>query len=255
MKVTIVTVCYNAAKTIADCVASVQAQQGVDIEHIIIDGGSSDGTLQRLAPFRERISVVVSERDNGIYDAMNKGLARATSDITGFLNADDLFAGPTVLARLMNAYNAAETDVVFGDVDQINYSGRVVRRFRGDCFRPDRITSGIMPPHPATYIKTDLMRRAGGFDASYRVGGDFDMVLRLFLLHNARWAYLPETIVRMRIGGASTSGLKSYMQISRDMMRSCAAHDAQANKLAIYGRILHKSIEVFDALRPGQSHG
>jgi glycosyltransferase involved in cell wall biosynthesis len=248
LKISIITVCRNAERTIADCAASVAAQRDVDIEHIVIDGGSTDRTLERLVPFRKRIADLVSERDEGIYDAMNKGLARAGGELTGFLNADDAFTHPNALFNLVSGHRPYETDVVFGDVEQINSDGRVVRIFKGSRFRPSRIASGVMPPHPGMYVRTATLKSAGGFDKSYSIGGDYDLIVRLFLLKRARWAYVPGTVVSMRIGGASTRGLKSYMQISRDMVRSCDSHGIQANKTAIRGRAFGKLIEVFDGL-------
>jgi glycosyltransferase involved in cell wall biosynthesis len=254
LKISVVTVCFNTESTIADCLASVGAQHGVEIEHIVIDGGSTDKTLKQLAPYRHQIAHLISEKDEGIYDAMNKGLALATGELTGFLNADDMYAHPYALSKLVTGHRPEATDVVFGDVEQINSEKRVVRRFRGDRFLPERISRGVMPPHPAMYARTDIMKAIGGFDKTYRIGGDYDLIVRLFLLQKARWAYVPGTVVSMRIGGASTNGLKSYLQISRDMMRSCRTHGIKANRTAIHSRLLLKGREVVDGLIPAKFH-
>ena len=251
MKVSIVTVCRNAAATIADCVSSVLAQQGPDVEYIVIDGLSTDDTLRRIEPFASRIAHLVSEKDSGIYEAMNKGLARATGDVIGYLNADDVLAGPDTLATLADAFTAHKADIVFGDVEIYGKSGRLRRIYCGRSFRPRKMGAGIFPPHPSFYARTDLLRQAGGFDTRIKIAADMELMMRLFRRNRPVWLYLPRTIVKMRAGGISDQGLASYMTISRELVAACRKNGIPPNRLAIHGRAIRKALELANAsVRP-----
>lgn len=244
MKVSIVTVCLNAAATIEDCVASVAAQRDADIEHIIIDGGSHDATLSVIEPYRSRIARVVSEKDNGLYDAMNKGLALATGDVIGFLNADDTLARPDTIARLTEAMQQTRAALAFGDVEIYGPDGNLMRIYRANKFRPERISSGVLPPHPSVYAETELVRKAGGFDTRFRIAADFDLLIRIFQRFSPATVYVPDTIVHMRSGGTSSRGLSSYLTISRELIEACDRNKVRPNRLAIHGRIFRKGLEV-----------
>ncbi len=179
--ISVITVCLNAGATIERTIRSVRAQTGVSIEHILIDGGSTDATMDIVAHYRDGFATVVSERDRGLYDAMNKGLALARGDFTGFLNADDAFAGPGVLASLAAAAARIGGDAAIGDVLQVDALDRPARMIRGDRVPARKLHRGIAPPHPAFYARTDALRAAGGFDTSYRRAADFDLMARLIL--------------------------------------------------------------------------
>lgn len=247
MKVSIVTVCRNAGGTIVDCVSSVLAQQGVDIEYIVIDGLSTDDTLRRIDPFTNRIARIVSEKDAGIYDAMNKGLAFATGEVVGFLNADDAFASPDTLAVMVDALNAHGADIVFGDVEIFDGAGVLRRMYRGRTFRPWKMRAGFFPPHPSFYARTDLLRKAGGFDTQFKIAADMDLTMRVFKHFAPVWTYLPLTFVNMRAGGMSNQGFASYTTISRELVAACRKNGMVPNRVAIYGRAVRKSIEAADA--------
>lgn len=247
MKVSIVTVCRNAGATIADCVASVLAQEGADIEYIVIDGKSTDDTLRRLEPFASRIAQLVSEKDASVYDAMNKGLARATGEVVGFLNADDVFASCDVIAAVVDTFKARHADIVFGDVEIYARSGRLARIYRGRPFDPKRIGSGVLPPHPSFYARTALLRDAGGFDTQFRIAADLDLMMRVFHCYAPAWIYLPRTFVKMRAGGISNQGLSSYATISRELVAACRKNGIAPNEVAIHGRVFRKCAEMVDA--------
>lgn len=247
MKVSIVTVCRNANRTIVDCLSSVLYQEGADIEYIVIDGQSTDDTLRRIEPFAGRIARLVSEKDAGIYDAMNKGLSLANGEVIGFLNADDIFATHNVVATIVEEFKTKRIDIVFGDVEIYTDAGRLIRIYRGNRFHPNAIRSGCLPPHPTFYARTGLLRNAGGFNTHFKIAADFDLMMRAFLHQTPSWTYLPQTLVRMRAGGASNQGLSSYMTISRELIAACRNNGIKPNKLAIHGRVVRKCIEVADA--------
>lgn len=223
MKISIVTVAFNAANTIADTLESVASQTHPDIEHIVVDGGSRDGTLEIVKRHKQHISQWISEPDKGIYDAMNKGLALATGEIIGFLNADDVYADPEVLARVSAIMEAERLDALFGDADFVspNRPDRPMRRYRSERFRPDRIAWGWMPAHPTLFLRRYVYERFGVFRTDYRIAGDFELVARVFHGGTLRYRHVPEVLVRMRTGGISTGGWRSTLLLNREVLRAC----------------------------------
>ena len=217
MRFSIITVSYNNANTIADTLRSVAEQTHQDIEHIVIDGASSDATLQIVRAHGARVARVISESDQGLYDAMNKGLALVTGQYVGFLNADDLFASPQAIARLADAASTG-ADAIFGDLayvahDDINH---IVRSWRSGDFRPSSLRFGWMPPHPTFYLKRSLLPALGGFDFSLKIAADYDFMLRCLLRPGATASYAPHVLVRMRLGGASNASFTAMLHKSRE---------------------------------------
>jgi glycosyltransferase involved in cell wall biosynthesis len=244
MKVSVVTISFNSAATIEGCVESVLAQRGVEVEYIVIDGGSRDATLEKLAPYRDRIAVLVSEPDRGVYDAMNKGLGHATGEVVGFLNSDDMFADPDALSALVSMMEAKKADCVFADIDLIDAEGRVARVYSAASFHPSKFERGYAVPHPSFYARTELVRRAGGFRPTFKIASDFELMIRLMRLGGASWAYLPRTVVRMRLGGVSTQGLKAYRISTRELIEALQNCGLRPNRWAIHARIARKGVEV-----------
>lgn len=230
MKISIITVTYNVRETVGDCLASVAAQGHRDLEHVVIDGASTDGTLELLEAQRARLAVLVSEPDRGIYDALNKGLARASGDVVGLLHADDVFADAGVLARVAEAFADPAVEAVYGDLVYVarEAPGQVVRYWRAEAFEPRRLGWGWMPPHPTLYLRRSLYERFGGFDTRYRIAADYDLMLRVLSQLSGRVAYLPQVLVRMRLGGVSNRSV---------------------------GKILRKSWEDYQALRANRVGG
>lgn len=220
MKISIVTVCFNAAATIADTLESVARQTHLDLEHIVIDGSSTDGTQEVVRHHGRSNVVLVSEPDEGIYDAMNKGLKLASGDWVGFLNADDVFATPDVVADLAATIESTSADAVYGDlefVDRIE-SQRVVRRWQSGPFVPAQLRWGWMPPHPTFYVQRMLVQRLGGFDTRFRVAADYDFMLRYLNTPRMKVSYLPRVMVRMKTGGVS--GDRSVQAVLRRNVES-----------------------------------
>jgi glycosyltransferase involved in cell wall biosynthesis len=225
-RISVITAAFNAADTIADTLASIRAQREVDVEHIVIDGGSTDGTADLLRSSVDGIDVLVSEPDRGVYDALNKGLARATGDIVGFLHADDVYAADDVLSRIAGAFRDPAVNVVYGDLQYVRRDdpARVVRHWRAGGFRPGALHRGWMPPHPTLHVRRAHCERIGPFDLSYRIAADYDHMLRLFLDPETRPLYLPEVLVRMRTGGMSNRSVANVILKSREDMRAIRAH-------------------------------
>jgi glycosyltransferase involved in cell wall biosynthesis len=243
MLISIVTVSYNSAATIADTLRSVAAQEGVEVEHIIIDGASRDDTLALVERHGVANRVVVSEKDRGIYDAMNKGLALARGEFVGFLNSDDYFIDRQALASLAAAMRP-DVDAVLGDIVFIDEARKARRCMRARQFNPALLRLGLGLPHPAFYVRTALLRQIGGFHDGYRIAADFDLVLRLFKVNRTRLATVSRALVAMRIGGASTAGLGATALATREMADSLARHGMATPKALLNLRYVQKALEV-----------
>jgi glycosyltransferase len=222
MKFSVVTAVYNNRETIAQALDSALAQDHPNVELIVIDGGSTDGTLQVLQGYADRLAVLVSEPDRGIYDALNKGIERASGEVVGFLHSDDLFADTAVLSRLAAAFADPAVDAAYGDLLYVSKDdpSRVVRTWRSDAFSATRLARGWMPPHPTFYVRRAVYQRLGGYDTTYRIAADYDCVLRLLGRGGVNAAYIPEILVKMRVGGASNRSLKNILQKSREDYRA-----------------------------------
>lgn len=223
MKISIVTVSFDAERTIGATIDSVAAQDWPEFEHIIVDGGSRDGTARLVESLRHDRLRFFSGPDDGIYDAMNKGLHLAKGDYVGFLNADDFLAGPNVLRAIADGA-AHGADCIMGDIALVDAQGQPTRYiYSARGFRPWWLTIGAMPPHPSFYARRDLLLAAGGFDTRFALGADFDLIARLFLMHEARWAVAGRIFTCFRKGGVSTRGLGSTLRISADKQKTIAA--------------------------------
>ena len=226
LKISVVTAVFNSVSTIDQAIRSVESQVGANVEHIVVDGASSDGTLAILLDRRESISVLVSEPDHGIYDALNKGIALATGDVVGFLHSDDLYADEHVLARIAAAFENSDVDAVYGDLDYVQRCrpDRVLRQWRSGMFPPRALSTGWMPPHPTLYLRRELYARLGNFDTAYRIASDYEFMLRLLSDPRVKVVYLPEVFVRMRMGGASNRSLSNILRKSREDYKALRSH-------------------------------
>lgn len=220
MRISVVTVCFNSKSTIEQTLVSVAAQTHPDVEHIVIDGGSTDGTLAVLDRYRSGLAQLVSEPDRGLYDAMNKGWARATGEVVGFLNADDRFASSDVLAAIARAFEESSRDAVYGDLELVDGAGNVVRVWRSGPFRRFKYHLGWMTPHPATYVKKKLFEQYGGFALGLSISADYELMLRFFFRHRASVQYLPKNLVKMTAGGASNRSLSNIARANWQVFRS-----------------------------------
>jgi glycosyltransferase involved in cell wall biosynthesis len=245
MKISIVTAAYNAASTIEDTLRSVAAQDWPDYEHLIVDGASTDRTMDVVARYDRPRLIARSEPDRGLYDAMNKGLGRAAGDIVGFLNADDFYARPDSLRLIAAAFERTGADCILGQTVVVARDDvtKVRRVYRGASFRPWMLRFGHMPPHPSFYARADVLRRVGGFDASYKISGDFDQMVKLFLRERVRFASVPETITGFRDGGVSTKDLGAKFRMNREILRSLGANGVRSSPALLWARYPIKALQ------------
>lgn len=243
--ISVITVVNNSAATIADTLLSVASQVYPHVEHIIIDGASMDGTLNVIEQHRGKLAKVISEPDSGIYDAMNKGLALATGEVVGFLNADDVYADKDVLSRVVDIMERESLDALFGDVEFFRPEDptRTVRRYRSARFSPDQIALGWMPAHPALFLRRRVYEKYGLFRTDYRIAGDFEYCARIFHGGGLVYRSLPETLVRMRIGGISTGGWRNTILLNREVLRACRENGIETNVLKILSKYPAKLLE------------
>ena len=232
MKISVITVAYNSAHTIARTIESVTRQTYTDIEHLIIDGQSTDKTKQVVNEQCHPRLIFNSEADSGIYDAMNKGVERATGEVIGILNSDDFYANENVLSEVAEAFLTAPTlDVVLGDVDFVRSGDleKPVRTYRASGFKTWMFRFGFMPPHPAVFVRKTAYARVGSYKIDYKIAADFDFLLRLLLKDGAKYKATGRHWVRMLTGGASTSGWRSNFVITKEMQRSLLENKVFSN--------------------------
>ena len=211
MKISIITITYNSASSLQRALDSVQSQTYKDIEHVIIDGASTDGTRKLIEAYAKQHKNVkwVSEKDNGIYDAINKGIRLATGDVIGFLHSDDMFYSVDSIGQIAAAFEQNQADVVYGDLQYMR-GNKVVRRWKSNTFNPRALKYGWMPPHPTVYVRREVYQQVGEYDSWFRISADYDMILRIFTAgYNTH--YIPEVLVCMETGGASNKNTKARL--------------------------------------------
>ena len=271
MKISIITVCYNAARTIRDALVSVAAQaqgSGVEIEHIVVDGGSTDGTVREIEDFAKKVKVKgegeewnysfrwVSEKDRGMYDAMNKGIRMASGDVIGILNADDVLDGENVLARVASTFREEgrgmrdEIDGCYGDIRFVRDEGLgglerlrklpTVRYCSGRWFRPWMFRFGVQTAHPSTFFRKECFEKWGEYSLDFGMYGDFELLCRFIWKNRARMKYLPLCTTEMRLGGASTDGWRTTLKINRSDLRALKANGCWSCLPLLYVRYLFK---------------
>lgn len=232
MKISIITVCYNSGKTIEDTFKSVQSQSYKDIEYIVIDGGSKDNTLEFINQYKEIIDYSVSEKDNGLYDAMNKGIEKATGDVIGFLNSDDLFCDDMAVEKVMNVFNEnSKIDSVYADiyyVDQ-NNTDKIVRKWITG--KQKTFKKGWHPAHPTLYIKKKVYNQYGGFNLKFKLASDFEIMLRFLEKYKISTIYLPEPLIKMRLGGETNKSVENIFRQNKECIKAFKDNDLKVNSV------------------------
>jgi glycosyltransferase involved in cell wall biosynthesis len=239
MKVSIITVCYNSENTIRDTIESVLSQSFDDIEYIIIDGDSSDSTMDIINEYIKKIDVVVSEKDKGLYDAMNKGISLASGDLVGILNSDDVFINSEIINEIVESvhdYDGIFADVGFYDQELTKKS----RHYSSKGFHKGKFSRGFMPAHPSCYFKKDIIAKVVSYSLDYKIAADFDFLLRAFYLPNTSYRYLNREVVKMREGGISTSGLSANILLNKEIIRSCHSNGIPCSWLSILSKYPEK---------------
>ncbi|MDW2402521.1 glycosyltransferase family 2 protein [Vibrio sp. 1262-1] len=227
IKVTVITATWNSEATIADTLKSLASQSYSNIEYLVIDGASKDGTLDIVKEQGDRVSKLVSEQDKGIYDALNKGIAMATGDVIGFLHSDDLFADADVVSKIAQAFEDSSVDAVYGDLDYVSKENteRVIRRWVSGHYNRKNIRNGWMPPHPSFYMRRAHYQRLGGFDLNYRIAADYDSILRYLWTNKLSAKYIPKVFIKMRVGGESNRSLRNILRKTQEDKKAMHANE------------------------------
>lgn len=241
MKVSIITATYNSAATIAGCMDSVLEQTHPNIEYIIMDGGSEDETLALIAQRGKGHPQLIfkSEPDHGIYDALNKGIARATGDVIGFVHSDDFLADSEVIAQIVKTFEQEAADGVYGNLHYVAFDNtdKIVRNWISQPYREKLLKKGWMPAHPTLFLKKDIYDTYGLFNMSYQIAADYDFILRIFQQKDLNFAFLDETIIKMRVGGTSNGSLKNILQKTKEDLQAL-----KENNIGGFGTVLLKNI-------------
>jgi len=242
MKVSIITIAFNAATTIEETIQSVANQDYNSIEYILIDGGSTDETLEIAGRYKSNISKLISEPDKGVYDAMNKGLALAGGDIVAILNADDAYANSQVISNVVAAFNRSGADVCYGDLEYVDRSdtSKVIRRWISGEFRKSAFLDGWMPPHPAFFAKRKLYTEFGLFNTELKTSADYELMLRFLYKHNASAVYINEVLVKMKTGGQSNASLKNRIKANSEDRLAWKLNGLKPGNLTLIKKPLRK---------------
>ena len=247
MKITVVTVCANSAAYIADTIRSVDSQSWTDVEHVVVDGASRDGTLRILAAHAQTWRRVLSEVDDGPYDAMNKGIRLASGDVIGFLNSDDFYAHQGVLERVADVMSDPQIDACYADlvyVDPMN-TERIARYWKSRRYECGLCQKGWMPAHPTFFVRRSVYDQFGGFDVEFRRQADFELTLRLLEVHRIRSVYVPEVWVKMRTGGLSNSSVAGIIRGNIEAYRACKKNGYRVTPIFILRKVLSRVPQFF----------
>ena len=238
MKISVVTAIYNREATIALAMKSFQQQTWQNKEQVVVDGASKDRTMEIVRSFTDENSIITSERDNGIYDAINKGIALATGDVIGLLHSDDFFAHSSVLTQIAEAFEDPGLDIVYADAGFFSPGkpDRIIRRYNSGRFNSSRIKNGWMPAHTTMYARRRVFEQYGNYSDEFKIAADFEFVARIFVSGAIKACYIPNIWVMMQTGGASTGGLKSKLVLNREVLKACRMNDIPTS----YARLLLK---------------
>jgi glycosyltransferase involved in cell wall biosynthesis len=246
MKVSLLTVSFNSASTIADSIKSVRSQDYNDIEYIIVDGNSNDGTQDIINSNKTKINKWISEPDAGIYDAMNKAVKMATGEVVGILNSDDFYADNTIISQVISAFEDPSINAVFGDlvfVDPNNLS-KVVRTYSSSRWNPRKFAWGFMPAHPTFFVRRKYYEQFGLFKTDYKISADYELLIRFLYVHKLKYRYLPLKMVIMRKGGVSSRNLRSNIILNNEIIRGCRENGIYTNVLMVYSKYFRKLFEL-----------
>lgn len=242
MKITILTVSYNSAVTLEKTILSLANQTYENIEYIVVDGNSNDGTLDIIKNNQDKISQWISEPDMGLYDAMNKGIAMATGDLIGILNSDDTFYSDTVIEEIASFHINNVIDASVGNIMQHTEKGKLVRIYSSKYWTPEKLKIGFMPPHPSIFFKRELFQTYGKYELDFIIGADYELITRFFLKNKIVWKYSRITTTAMLVGGLSSSGPSSYKLITKEIQKALLMNGISFSRLKIQFRFFWKII-------------
>ena len=231
MKVSIITVVYNNHSTIDHAIKSVLIQDHPNIEYIMVDGKSTDGTVEKIYEHKQFITHFISESDKGIYDAMNKGLKLATGDIIGILNSDDFYTDTTIISQVVQEFQTKQVDLVFGDIVFVKPDNldKITRYYSSANFHPKKFAWGWMPAHPSCFLRREIYEKYGYFETDYKIAADYEILTRFMAKYNISYSYIPKVLVKMRMGGVSSANLKSNWILNKEIVRACRENGIETN--------------------------
>ncbi|MBS1557201.1 MAG: glycosyltransferase [Bacteroidetes bacterium] len=246
MKLSILTVSYNSARTILSTFNSIRSQTYKNIEYVVVDGNSTDGTIDVINANRDIIQKQLIESDRGIYDAMNKAIGLATGEVVGILNSDDFYADETILEKVAHAFKDPSVDAVFGNlvfVDSNNLS-KIVRTYSSAHWNPKKFAWGFMPAHPTFFVRRKYYEQFGLFKTDYKIAADYELLIRFLAVHQLKYQYLPLKMVVMRKGGISSKNLKSNLILNNEIIRGCRENGIYTNAFMVYSKYFRKLFEL-----------
>lgn len=246
MKISIITVVYNNRETIKDAIESVLSQSYSDIEYIIIDGNSNDGTVEIIKEHSEKIAFFISENDKGIYDAMNKGIKVSTGDVIGILNSDDLYQDLTVIEAVMDQFiQDSEIDIVYGDLVYVksDNTDHIVRKWKSETYYKRYFENGNVPPHPSLFVTSKVYKQAGVFETNYKLAADYELMLRIFKKHNFNSKYIDKVLVKMRLGGATNQSISNIIKQNKEILAAWKNNKLKTPLLIMPLRFLKRLIQ------------
>jgi glycosyltransferase involved in cell wall biosynthesis len=248
MKISIITITYNSSKTLATTLESVAEQDYHNIEHIIVDGLSKDNTIEIVKQFTH-VAKWVSEKDKGLYDALNKGIQMATGDVIGLIHSDDFLASNDAVSKIAKAFQENNVDSIIGDISFVNPDNlkKIIRHYSSKSWKPSKFAKGYMPAHPAFYCKKELFEKYGYYKMGYKIAADYELLIRFLYTHKVSYKYIPETIVMMRTGGTSNENFKSRIVLNQEIVRACAENGIKTNMLKLSLKYGNK---VFEYVKP-----
>jgi len=249
MKVTIITAVLNSVTTIEDCIRSVCSQSYPNIEHIIIDGGSTDGTIEVIKRYMDSISMFISEPDNGMYDAINKGLMNARGDVVGILNADDFYANEKVIEKIVEVFKKNGVDSCYGDLIYVDKEDpdKIVRYWKSKPFRSISFMYGWHPPHPTFFVRKWVYDKYGFFNPDFKIAGDYELMLRFIEKNKISTSYIPEVLVKMRIGGISNKSLKNIILQTCEDYKAWRLNGLHSGFFAVFLKKIRKIFQFFQS--------
>lgn len=247
MKVSIITITYNSAVTLKETIESVVNQTYSDIEYIVVDGLSQDNTLSIVNNYKDKISKVVSEKDKGLYDALNKGINLATGDLVGILHSDDFYTHPQVIEHVVKALQEDNADAVYADLYYVdrNDTSKIFRKWKSGHYKHGMFYKGWMPPHPTFFAKKSCYQKFGMFNLNFKSAADYELLLRLIHKHQIKLAYLPEFIIKMRVGGKSNQSFSNRLKANQEDRKAWKVNDLKPKFYTLYVKPLRKIVQFF----------
>lgn len=247
LKISIITITYNSEDTIEQTLQSVIEQSYPNIEYIVVDGKSNDNTLKILETYKSHIQVLLSEKDSGLYDALNKGIALASGDVIGFLHSDDFYVNNAVIQKYADTFLAGDYDAVYSDLFYVDKtdSNKIIRKWKSGLYKKGMFLNGWMPPHPTFFVKKKVYEAYGHFNLDFKTAADYELMLRFIHKHRIRLGYLPEFTVNMRVGGKSNVSLKNRIIANLEDRRAWKINGLTPRFYTLYVKPLRKILQFF----------